>query len=242
MLSSSIRLINWWEKSSKLIFSFSNEDFPWPKISYDRVLWFLKKSNWGCQISWVKPTPWTNTIGVCSFLLKEKHNYQNIGIYSLLIPVGIINGIKQTTNIPLTIKWPNDLFYRDKKVGGILIESKKIDQSIYLNIGFGINVNSSICDFPKGILNNLNSLKNIYKSEVQREPLLANILNSIEKLLNNKKNIVKHWMNSCNHINKKVNIIRKNKPTQAIFKTVNNRGQAIVNYQGKDIVINEPFF
>ena len=179
---------------------------------------------------------------VCSFLLKEKHNYQNIGIYSLLIPVGIINGIKQTTNIPLTIKWPNDLFYRDKKVGGILIESKKIDQSIYLNIGFGINVNSSICDFPKEILNNLNSLKNIYKSEVQREPLLANILNSIEKLLNNKKNIVKHWMHSCNHINKKVNIIHENKPTQAIFKTVNNRGQAIVNYQGKDIVINEPFF
>ena len=37
-------------------------------------------------------------------------------------------------------------------------------------------------------------------------------------------------------------IIHENKPTQAIFKTVNNRGQAIVNYQGKDIVINEPFF
>ena len=86
------------------------------------------------------------------------------------------------------------------------------------------------------------SLKNIYKSEVQRAPLLANILNSIEKLLNNKKNIVKHWMHSCNHINKKVNIIHENTPTQAIFKTVNNRGQAIVNYQGKDIVINEPFF
>jgi len=179
---------------------------------------------------------------ICSFLLKEQHNYQNIGIYSLLIPVGIINGIKQTINIPLTIKWPNDLFYKDKKIGGILIESKKIDKSIYLNIGFGINVNSSTHDFPKEIFSNLNSLQNIYKNEIQREPLLANILNSIEKLLSNKKNIVEQWMDACNHVNKQVNIIYKNKPTKALFKKVNNGGQAIVNYHGKDILINEPFF
>ena len=41
----------------------------------------------------------------------------------------------------IKIKWPNDIFYVDNKIGGILIESKKIDSKIFLIIGIGINVN-----------------------------------------------------------------------------------------------------
>ena len=178
---------------------------------------------------------------VCSFLLKESLSYKNIGIYSLLIPVGIIEGIKKTIDITLNIKWPNDLVYKNKKIGGILIESKKYNKFIYLNIGFGINVNSEPTDFPQDICNSLNSLKNIFHDDIQREILLANILNSIEKLLNNKNKIVEKWTNLCNHINKEVVVSHQNKLINSIFKKVNNSGQAIVNYNENDIIINGPF-
>ena len=176
-----------------------------------------------------------------TFLLKEVSNYKNIGIYSLLIPIGIIEGIKKTIVIILSVKWPNDLLYKNKKIGGVLIESKSYDKSIYLNIGIGINVNSELNDFPKEIYNRLDSLKNIYKDDIQREILLANILNSIEKLLKNKKNIVDKWIELCGHINKEVTICHKNKLVKAIFKKVTSDGQAIVNYNENDIIINGPF-
>ena len=44
----------------------------------------------------------------------------------------------------ITVKWPNDIYYKDKKIAGILIENSiqqgKISQSI---VGIGINVNQS---------------------------------------------------------------------------------------------------
>ena len=42
---------------------------------------------------------------ICSFLIKEKNNYENIGFYSLLTPVGIIEGIKKTINITSKYEW-----------------------------------------------------------------------------------------------------------------------------------------
>ena len=44
------------------------------------------------------------------------------------------------TNIPIEIKWPNDLIIANKKIAGISIEKKKIGEIYYSIIGIGINV------------------------------------------------------------------------------------------------------
>jgi BirA family biotin operon repressor/biotin-[acetyl-CoA-carboxylase] ligase len=54
--------------------------------------------------------------------------------------------------IDIRIKWPNDIYWKDKKIAGILIENdiqgKEIDNSV---IGIGINVNQQI--FPLDLPN-----------------------------------------------------------------------------------------
>ena len=48
---------------------------------------------------------------------------------------------------PTTIKWPNDLYWNDRKAGGILIENHfKGDQWLYAIAGIGININQ--VEFP----------------------------------------------------------------------------------------------
>ena len=43
-----------------------------------------------------------------------------------------------------TIKWPNDLYWRDRKAGGILIENSfKGDQWAFAVVGMGININQT---------------------------------------------------------------------------------------------------
>ncbi len=62
-------------------------------------------------------------------------------IISKTIAVGIISALEQKI-APIEIKWPNDLYYDNKKLGGILIENSlqgnKIAKCI---VGIGININ-----------------------------------------------------------------------------------------------------
>ncbi|MGC8603260.1 MAG: biotin--[acetyl-CoA-carboxylase] ligase [Desulfomonilaceae bacterium] len=47
------------------------------------------------------------------------------------------------------LKWPNDVLVQDKKIAGILSEARIVDTSLeFVILGVGINVNSSIVDFP----------------------------------------------------------------------------------------------
>ncbi len=52
----------------------------------------------------------------------------------------------------ITIKWPNDIYWKDRKIAGILIENRVCGDTISESIaGIGINVNQDV--FPKNIPN-----------------------------------------------------------------------------------------
>ena len=178
----------------------------------------------------------------CSFILEQVFNDEQVSLYSILIPVSIIKGIKNFSQIDLQIKWPNDIVYKNKKVGGILIESKLRKNISIFNIGIGLNVNENNFDFPEDIRGNVTSLKEIKEIPIQREPLLASILNELEQLINNPDNnyLIKYWIKHCNHINKKVSFNISNKKMHGIFKGINNKGQAIIEKGDETIIYNNP--
>ncbi len=80
-----------------------------------------------------------------------------------------VKGIEQLTNLVCDFKWPNDIFYQRRKLGGILIE--KEGEAIIA--GCGLNVNNEI--FPESIKEGI-SLKTILQREVPIERLLKAIL------------------------------------------------------------------
>ncbi|MED1666272.1 biotin--[acetyl-CoA-carboxylase] ligase [Brevibacillus laterosporus] len=66
---------------------------------------------------------------------------------TLLTAVAMAKAI-QEFQIPVKIKWPNDIFVNGKKVCGILTElHAEADRVNYLIIGIGINVNNQESDF-----------------------------------------------------------------------------------------------
>lgn len=48
--------------------------------------------------------------------------------------------LAKMTKIPISIKWPNDIIIRNKKVAGLLVEKKNIRGNTYFIIGIGLNV------------------------------------------------------------------------------------------------------
>ena len=106
-----------------------------------------------------------------SFLLyphgvKAKDQFIISQIVSLAIKRVLDNYI---TNV--TIKWPNDIYWNDKKIAGILIENSLIGQHIdYTIVGVGLNVNEK--NFPSGLPNPV-SLREITGNEADRDILLT---------------------------------------------------------------------
>ena len=75
------------------------------------------------------------------------------------------------------IKWPNDLYFNDKKIAGILIENY-IRQNVieWCIAGIGLNVNQKIFHEKNAI-----SLSNICDQTFNREELISLLLQKIER-------------------------------------------------------------
>ena len=98
---------------------------------------------------------------------------------SELISVAICEVLAQYTT-DIRIKWPNDIYYKDKKLCGILIEHDL--EGVHLSrslIGIGLNVNQTrfVSNAPNPI-----SLAQILGHEIARETLLNAIISRIIEL------------------------------------------------------------
>ena len=161
----------------------------------------IRKNNGFCLFALIDPDK-KNDNKLTTIITKiNKGNF-----HAILIPVAIINGIKNFLSINVDLKWPNDIMYNNKKLGGVLIESKINREKIILNIGIGLNVNEGSHDFPDTLKQSCISLKEIKGHPIQREPLLAFILNELNQLIDNIDTalLIKQWMQSCMHKNKRI--------------------------------------
>ncbi|MGZ5134547.1 MAG: biotin--[acetyl-CoA-carboxylase] ligase [Flavitalea sp.] len=78
-----------------------------------------------------------------------------------------------------SIKWPNDLYWRDRKAGGILIENViRNDVWKYSIIGIGININQT--EFPSELVNPI-SLKQITGSGYHTVQLAKELCTQLER-------------------------------------------------------------
>lgn len=78
------------------------------------------------------------------------------------------------------VKWPNDIYYGQSKVAGVLIENKLEKSLVQQTVaGIGLNVNQTIfrSEAPNPI-----SLQQILGHEVNREALLSQILEHFDSL------------------------------------------------------------
>ena len=95
-----------------------------------------------------------------------------------LVTLGFFDALKPKLGNNLKIKWPNDIYYKDEKLAGILIENSLNGNFIQHSIiGIGLNVNQT--KFSESVENAV-SLKMITKSEWNLISLLENICEKIE--------------------------------------------------------------
>jgi BirA family biotin operon repressor/biotin-[acetyl-CoA-carboxylase] ligase len=104
---------------------------------------------------------------------------ETLGPVTLLAGAAVSKAISSLTGKKFKVKYPNDILFEGKKLGGILSEIK-IGETTAVIIGIGVNVGQS--SFPKEIADIAISLKQI-GTETTREEVSAEILNTLEPML-----------------------------------------------------------
>lgn len=138
------------------------------------------------------------------------------------------------------IKWPNDLYWQDRKAGGILIENvvSAGGQWEWAIVGMGININQT--SFPPDLLNPV-SLKQITGKSF--EPLvLAKELSKLfceywnNGVVNGFDKLYSQYLTLLYKRNKKVKLRKDNKVFDAAIQSVTPTGRLVVQH-----AINEEF-
>ncbi len=124
---------------------------------------------------------------------------------SMMVSLSVVEALSSTLLpysptplLPLAIKWPNDIYYKDKKLGGILIEnilrSGKVSDCIF---GLGLNVNQErfVSDAPNPI-----SLFQITGKTFDKEALLTQIRTRVDDY--------KHWLSDDRYNDLKQNYLQ----------------------------------
>jgi len=130
-----------------------------------------------------------------SIIIFPKLKAEDQFLLNILISLGIIDCLSNYVN-NIKIKWPNDIYYYDKKMGGILIENV-IKNGIIVSsiIGIGININQTL--FNPQL--NATSLKLITNISYNRFKILKNILDKIENRIkiieNSNKDLIINFKN-----------------------------------------------
>jgi len=110
-----------------------------------------------------------------SFLPLDKQFYLNIAV-SLAVSDALLCFVPEG----IKVKWPNDMYYLDKKLGGILIENTLTGSSIKSSvIGIGLNINQK--EFPDNISQRATSVIQILQKDVLLMDIMAKIFTFLEK-------------------------------------------------------------
>ena len=131
-----------------------------------------------------------------------------------------------------TIKWPNDIYWKDRKAGGILIENLVSGKNWRFSIvGTGININQTL--FPDTLPNpvSLKQITGITFDVLALAKELCKKLDNRWKQLKNKKydDLLVEYNTILYKANQKVTLEKDNATFEAIVNGVNKSGELIVS-------------
>ena len=188
---------------------------------------------------------WHSPPGVgiyCSIVLRPELSPTKTMLLTLMTAVAIAKAVALETNLSPRIKWPNDILINDKKVVGILLESKvgatEVEHAI---IGFGINVNHTPADLPEELLLAASSLFIELGELVDRSKLLTKILTEIEYLYEGLQQgdvatILEEWRRFSSTLGRHVRILQRGKLKEGIAVDVTEEGALLVRVEQDSLI------
>lgn len=164
---------------------------------------------------------------ICSFLINEDFNAHDFGKINIIVTVLIIRTLKQIFNdLNFKIKWPNDIYLEEKKIGGILIENSIKNNIIeYIVIGFGFNIITSPSNLKYKTTRILDYQKKIEPDIIFMKLVEMFEMNSVNNLLTSFEKIKNEWLSFSKDLGKEIRFFHNNSYINGKIVSVSNEGE-----------------
>jgi BirA family biotin operon repressor/biotin-[acetyl-CoA-carboxylase] ligase len=137
------------------------------------------------------------------------------------------------------IKWPNDIYWRDRKAGGILIETQLLGKKWkWAVVGIGMNINQT--KFSR-LTKRPVSLKQITGKDFDSVQLAKELCKLIDKRVKQLekgdfKKILKEYNQHLFKLNEEVKLKRKNILFKCSIKGVNEQGELLIERKSLETI------
>ncbi len=149
---------------------------------------------------------------------------------SLVFALAVARALERFSNLPVHVKWPNDVLINGKKVAGILLEmNTEFDAVKYLVAGIGVNVNIRSGDLPVDLQGRATSLLETTGREFDLKEILYTILSEMEKAYGRYfktgfKGFRRQFTGKCAHLGKQVTVCLQEREVTGIDRGVDDHG------------------
>ena len=141
-----------------------------------------------------------------TLILRPRINPAYAPRINLMASVAVATTIRKLFELNAELKWPNDVLIAGRKVCGILAEmDAEMDVVNFVNVGIGINANTSIPQFEK----TATSLKDALGREISRKEFFSALLVEIERrqALLMEADLLEEWKEFSATLDKDVRIV-----------------------------------
>jgi len=146
---------------------------------------------------------------------------------NLMAAIAVATTIRKLFGLKAELKWPNDVLIEGKKVCGILAEmNAETDVVNFVNVGIGINANSSVPRFEKMAT----SLKDALGKEISRKEFLSALLVEIRRwqALLMEGDLLEEWKKLSTTLNRDVKVVAPGEAIVGQAIDVDNTGALII--------------
>ncbi len=167
---------------------------------------------------------------------------QNQFFLNMAISIALNDALTEFVGEGFSVKWPNDIYYHNKKIGGVLIENMLMGQTYKTGIiGIGINVNQQ--EFHADLADRAISIFQILHTDVDLIKLLAVICSHIERQYlklkaNNSNSLQKEYLMRLYRYQSQALFKHNGEVFEGIITGVTTQGLLVISQQGKEKVFN----
>jgi BirA family biotin operon repressor/biotin-[acetyl-CoA-carboxylase] ligase len=179
---------------------------------------------------------WVSPLGanlLFSLLLRPPLGPENVFVLTMILALAGIDAIENASHLHCSIKWPNDLYVKRKKLAGILTEFSVRTKSVeHVILGLGLNVHWHP-EPGKGIAREATSILGETGRKTDRSDLLVRLLKTFEEYYEDIKQgkgepYYKRWNDFCLVLGKRVAISSSSGEIRGLALRIDRRGALIV--------------
>lgn len=174
-----------------------------------------------------------------SVIINNDSKVKNLAIYPFLTALAIKDALLELNkSLEINFKWPNDILLHDKKIAGILYESKiSGDEVNFLVCGIGLNITSSPSE-----INTASSLheENIYN--ITADQIIFRIIQNMDKYFklleknNAETKIYNLWLENAYKLGEELVVVSGNDKMKGKFETIEDGNLILLDHNERHVI------